>query len=255
MILKKMYNINMSQNKLIVSNWKMNLNLISAKKLINKLKKIKFTNKYIKNIVCPQFLLIPLVTELIKSSNISLGAQDCHFIENGSSTGDSSITLIKKYGCKYVIIGHSERRNYHHEDNNLVKKKLILANKYNISPILCIGESLEVRKSNSYLNFLNKQLEECIPENLKKIIIAYEPIWSIGTGETPTNEDIQEIHKYSSTFLNKKKNITNLTFLYGGSVNSKNSSDIIKGALVDGLLIGGASIQENEITKILNNQF
>ena len=98
-------------------------------------------------------------------------------------------------------------------------------------------------------------MEECIPENLKNIIIAYEPIWSIGTGKTPTNQDIQEIRKYSSNFLNKKKNISNLTFLYGGSVNSKNSSDIIKGTLVDGLLIGGASIQENEITKILNDQF
>ena len=245
----------MLQNKLIVSNWKMNLNLISAKKLINKLKKMNYTNKHIKNIVCPQFLLIPLIAELIKSSNISLGAQDCHFAENGSYTGDSSITLIKKFGCKYVIIGHSERRNYHHEDNNLVKKKLILANKYNISPILCIGESLEIRKGKSYLKFLKKQLEECIPENLKNIIIAYEPIWSIGTGKTPTNQDIQEIRKYSSNFLNKKKNISNLTFLYGGSVNSKNSSDIIKGTLVDGLLIGGASIQENEITKILNDQF
>ena len=114
----------MLKNKLIVSNWKMNLNLISAKKLINKLKKMNYTNKHIKNIVCPQFLLIPLIAELIKSSNISLGAQDCHFAENGSYTGDSSITLIKKFGCKYVIIGHSERRNYHHEDNNLVKKKI-----------------------------------------------------------------------------------------------------------------------------------
>ena len=113
----------MSQNTLIVSNWKMNLNLINSTKLISKLKILKIS-KNIKNIVCPQYLLIPHIRDLIKSSQIILGAQDCHFEEKGPFTGDSSILLIKDYGCKYVIIGHSERRQYHKEDNLDVKKKI-----------------------------------------------------------------------------------------------------------------------------------
>ena len=117
----------MAQNTLIVSNWKMNLNLIGAKKLISKLKGLKIS-KNTKNIVCPQYLLIPHVRELIKNSQIILGAQDCHFEEQGSFTGDSSISLIKEYGCKYVIIGHSERREYHNEENVDVKKKNLYCN-------------------------------------------------------------------------------------------------------------------------------
>ena len=113
----------MAQNTLIVSNWKMNLNLINSTKLISKLKILKIS-KNIKNIVCPQYLLIPHIRDLIKSSQIILGAQDCHFEEKGPFTGDSSILLIKEYGCKYVIIGHSERRQYHKEENSDVKKKI-----------------------------------------------------------------------------------------------------------------------------------
>ena len=127
-----MYNISMTQNTLIVSNWKMNLDLTNAKKLIYKLKKIRNIKKTTKNIICPQFLLIPTVSELIKNSNIILGAQDCHYNESGSFTGDSSISLIQKYRCKYVIIGHSERRINHCERDEIVKKKIILAKKFKI---------------------------------------------------------------------------------------------------------------------------
>ena len=123
----------MAQNTLIVSNWKMNLNLINAKKLISKLKSLKI-KKNIKNIVCPQYLLIPHVRDLIQSSQIILGAQDCHSEEKGSFTGDSSISLIKEYGCKYVIVGHSERREYHKEENFDIKKKINIAIRNNITP-------------------------------------------------------------------------------------------------------------------------
>ena len=140
----------MAQNTLIVSNWKMNLNLINAKKLISKLKSLKIS-KNIKNIVCPQYLLIPHVRDLIQSSQIILGAQDCHSEEKGSFTGDSSISLIKEYGCKYVIVGHSERREYHREENFDVKKKINIVIKNNITPIVCVGESFLLRQKKSYL--------------------------------------------------------------------------------------------------------
>ena len=244
----------MPKNTLIVSNWKMNLNLISTKKLISKLKSLK-TSKNIKNIVCPQYLLIPYVRDLIKSSQIILGAQDCHFEEEGSFTGDSSILLIKEYACKYVIIGHSERRESHKEENLLIKKKIKIAVKNNIIPIVCIGESFLMRQNNSYLEFIYKQLDECIPKKMGQLIIAYEPIWAIGTGLTPTINDIMEVKENCKKFLRTNKKIDDIKFLYGGSVNSQNFFEIRNKCKVDGALIGGASLLEHEITNILKGDF
>ena len=244
----------MAQNTLIVSNWKMNLNLICAQKLISKFKRLKIS-KNIKNIVCPQFLLIPHVRDLIKSSQIILGAQDCHSEEKGSFTGDSSILLIKEYGCKYVIIGHSERREHHKEKNSDIKKKISIAIKNNIIPIVCVGESLLLRKKKIYLKFICNQLEECIPKNLTKLIIAYEPIWAIGSGLTPTIDNIIEVKESCINFLKKNKKIRDVKFLYGGSVNSKNFFEIKDKCKVNGALIGGASLLEKEITKILKGDF
>ena len=244
----------MAQNTLIVSNWKMNLNLISAKRLIFKLKTLKIS-KNIKNIVCPQYLLIPHVRDLIKSSQILLGAQDCHFEEKGSFTGDSSIVLIKEFGCKYVIVGHSERREHHKEENLLIKNKINIATKNNVIPIVCIGESYLLRQRGSYLRFIYEQLDECIPKELKQLIIAYEPIWSIGSGLVPSIDDIIEIKEICMDFLKKNKKIDDIKFLYGGSVNSKNFFEIRDKCKVDGALIGGASLLEKEITNILKEDF
>tara|TARA_B100001559_G_C16472784_1_gene609810 strand:+ start:633 stop:1367 length:735 start_codon:yes stop_codon:yes gene_type:complete len=244
----------MPENTLIVSNWKMNLNIISTKKLISKLKSLK-TSKNIKNIVCPQYLLIPYVRDLIKSSQIILGAQDCHFEEKGSFTGDSSILLIKEYACKYVIIGHSERREYHKEENLDVKKKIKIAVKNNIIPIVCVGESFLMRQNKSYLKFIFKQLDECIPKKMGQLIIAYEPIWAIGTGLTPTINDITEVKENCKKFLRTNKKIYDIKFLYGGSVNSQNFFEIRNKCKVDGALIGGASLLEKEITNILKGDF
>ena len=244
----------MPENTLIVSNWKMNLNLISTKKLISKLKSLK-TSKNIKNIVCPQYLLIPYVRHLIKSSQIILGAQDCHSEEKGSFTGDSSILLIKEYACKYVIIGHSERREYHKEENLDVKKKIKIAVKNNIIPIVCVGESFLMRENKSYLKFIYKQLDECIPKKMQQLIIAYEPIWAIGTGLTPTINDITEVKENCKNFLRTNKKIDDIKFLYGGSVNSQNFFEIRDKCQVHGALIGGASLLEREITKILKGDF
>ena len=245
----------MTQNTLIVSNWKMNLDLTNAKKLIYKLKKIRNIKKTTKNIICPQFLLIPTVSELIKNSNIILGAQDCHYNESGSFTGDSSISLIQKYRCKYVIIGHSERRINHCEKDEIVKKKIILAKKFKISAIVCVGEPLEIRKKKNHISFILNQLDRCIPTNLDEIIIAYEPIWSIGSGKTPTLENILEINKLCVNFLKEKKKIKKISFLYGGSVNSKNLYEIINKSSLNGALIGGASLVEKEIVNILKTNF
>ena len=242
----------MAQNKLIVSNWKMNLDLSNSKKLINKL--IKSTPKkksYLKNIICPQFLLIPSISNLIKNTHLLLGAQNCHYERGGAFTGESSIELLKNFNCKYVILGHSERRLFSADSNFLVKKKIKIELSEKIKPIVCIGEPLDFRKNKKYLKFLEKQLNECIPE-CNEIIVAYEPIWSIGTGLVPKFEEIFEVQNYIKSFLKKKKSIKKISVLYGGSVSSNNIVNIVQESKVDGALIGGSSLVDKEILKIIS---
>ncbi len=244
----------MSENILIVSNWKMNLNLDNATKLLDNLKKIKLGSKpKVLNIVCPQFLLIPYVSNLLSSTDIILGGQDCHFEDFGSFTGDSSIQLLKYYKCEYVILGHSERRSQYGETNLMIKKKCEIARKNKIKPIVCVGESIKLRKKGKHIDFIINQLDECIEKNLENIIVAYEPIWSIGSGLIPSYDEILEVKTKSMNFLKERKGIKNVKILYGGSVNSENFNDIIQMSGVDGALIGSASINIKEITKIILN--
>ncbi|MAZ07249.1 MAG: triose-phosphate isomerase [Rickettsiales bacterium] len=243
----------MSQNKLIVSNWKMNLNIKNSMKIIKNMVSLNLPKlKNCKNIICPQFLLIPKISEIIKGRDIILGSQDCHYEEEGAFTGDSSIEMIKTYNCKYSIIGHSERRHYYNERNENIYKKASQIQKNKLIPIICIGESLDQRKKNNHLNVLSKQIIECIPKDLKDIVIAYEPIWSIGTGVTPSSDEILEVINFIKKFLKKNKFSNKFSILYGGSVNSSNIDSIISISKADGVLIGGASIDINEISKILS---
>ena len=242
----------MTQNKLIVSNWKMNLNISDSRKLINKL--VKSTQKIkssIKIIICPQFLLIPQVSNMIKNTQIILGSQDCHYEKSGAFTGETSIELLKSFKCKYVILGHSERREHNDESNLIISKKIKITHKFNLKPIICIGESIDLRKKGKYLSFLESQLNECVP-NVKEIIIAYEPIWSIGTGLIPSSQEILEVNSFVKKYLWKKKKIKKVSFLYGGSVSSKNIKNIIDNSDIDGALIGGSSLMEKEISKIIS---
>lgn len=243
----------MAQVKLIVSNWKMNLKLSNAKSLVVKLiKTMEKKKSYVKKIICPQFLLIPDIAKLIKNSKIFLGAQDCHYEEKGAFTGESSISLLKFFKCKYVVLGHSERRENNGDSNLIIAKKINTAIKFGLIPIVCIGESINLRKKKEYLDFLKIQLNECISTGINDIIIAYEPIWSIGTGLIPSCEEILEIKNFVKEHLTEKKNIKKVRFLYGGSVSSDNIKGIIEKSDVDGALIGGASLNVNEIKKIIN---
>ena len=220
----------MSQVKLIVSNWKMNLNISQARTLTNKLKKIKIKKNLIKNIICPQFILLPIISNIVKDSNILLGAQDCHYKKFGAYTGDTSIELIKEIGCKYIIIGHSERREYKGETNDIVREKAELVISEKLKPIICIGETLEERKKNKYKKILEEQLKICIPSNL---------------------DEIKEIKNFTCDFVSQSKKISKILFLYGGSVNSENIFEIFKLSDVNGALIGGSSLKFEEINKIL----
>ncbi|MEL0124880.1 MAG: triose-phosphate isomerase [Alphaproteobacteria bacterium] len=243
----------MSHNTLIVSNWKMNFNFIQAKDLVTKLKKIKNNKVKLTNVICPQFLLLPTLNEVLFESDIIIGAQDLHFDVNGAYTGDTSIELIKDYNCKYSIIGHSERRTLHNESNIIIKKKVKLCLDNSVIPILCVGESVEQRKKNTYKDFILKQLTECIQKiKCSELVIAYEPIWSIGTGIIPKVEDIIEISELIFSFLKKEK-IEKFQILYGGSVNSSNFKEINSIEKINGALIGGASLKIDEMEKILTS--
>ena len=243
----------MSHNTLIVSNWKMNFNFIQAKNLVTNLKKIKYNKVKLTNIICPQFLLLPTLNEALFKSDFILGAQDLHFDLNGPYTGDTSIELIKDYNCKYSIVGHSERRALHNESNIMIKKKVKLCLDNFIIPILCVGESIEQRKKNTYKDFILKQLTECIKKiECSQLVIAYEPIWSIGTGIIPKVDDIVEISELIFSFLKKEK-IDKFQILYGGSVSSSNFKEINSIDKINGALIGGASLKIDEMEKILTS--
>lgn len=187
------------------------------------------------------------INEIVLNARpIKLGGQDCHFEKSGSFTGDISASMLKKVGCNYVILGHSERRAGHFESDEIVSKKIRAAVSENLIPIICCGESQETRGRGEHLEFVRKQLL-AIPQdlNFEKLVIAYEPIWSIGTGAIPTLAQISEMMQFIKKTLNK-----DCFTLYGGSVTSQNSKEILCASGVDGLLIGKASLDAEEFTKI-----
>lgn len=209
-------------------------------------------------VLCPPFTALSEVSEVIAESNIQLGAQDMYWQEEGAFTGEVSGKMLKDAGCEFVIIGHSERRQYFAETNETVNKKLKAALKYGLTPIVCVGESLEERENG--LTF--KVLEEHIQNGLKqitadevlKIVIAYEPVWAIGTGKTATTAQAEEAQRYIRSLLVKMYNedIANaLRVQYGGSVKPENIAELIAQPDVDGALVGGASLKIESFAEII----
>lgn len=189
------------------------------------------------------------INEIVLNARpIKLGGQDCHFEQSGSFTGDVSADMLRKVGCQYVILGHSERREKHFESDEIIAKKIRAAVEKNLIPIICCGESKEVRDHGFHLDFVSKQVVSALPKdlNLKKIIVAYEPIWSIGTGLIPSAAQISEMMEFIKKTVGKT-----CSTLYGGSVNSQNSGEILSAPGVDGLLIGKASLDADEFVKIV----
>lgn len=184
---------------------------------------------------------------VLNARPIKLGAQDCHFEKSGSFTGDVSAMMLKEVGCQYVILGHSERRAYQFETDLVIAKKIKTAVAEKLIPIICVGENKETRDRGEHLEFVRKQLEVVLGAeiNFEKLVIAYEPVWSIGTGVIPTTEQIAEMMQLIKQTLARE-----CFTLYGGSVTSQNSAEILATAGVDGLLIGKASLDAKEFVKI-----
>ena len=240
--------------KLIVANWKMHKTFATAEEFMEKLQKLDIKSLNSSDLVIsPAFPFIDLIVKHCKNLSIKVASQDCSaFSSNeGAFTGDVSANMLKDLGCEYVILGHSERRKYHHETNDFIKKKLINAHNADLAAIICIGETLEQRQAGDYKQYLIDTLEACLPDSINNhnIIIAYEPIWAIGTGQTATIDQIAEIHQYLSEQMLSRFALTP-KIIYGGSVNLDNAQTILTIKYVDGLLIGGASLNPEILYQI-----
>ena len=243
-----------NNNMYFVANWKMFGNLSSVYSLnkVSKLSKNKLFNKF-RIIYCPPYTLINEFVKKTKKTKILVGAQDCHHINNvGPFTGSVSANQIKKLGAKYVILGHSEKRSSG-DTNQIVNKKIISALSENLKVILCIGETFGQKKKRLTKKVILKQLSDCLKnvKNLKNIIIAYEPIWSIGTGKILNYLELEGILTKIKSILKKKYKIKNSIVLYGGSVNPKNILYLKKVRGINGFLVGSASQNQNKFVDIL----
>ena len=210
-------------------------------------------------LVCPPFTNLVLVKEVVKNSKVMLGAQNCYYEKSGAYTGEISLDMLNSVGCDYVIIGHSERRTYFFETNELINKKAIAALNSNIKPIICIGETLDQRKNGETFDILTTQINNCLKNisvtQFEDVVIAYEPVWAIGTGISATVEQIEEAHKFiRALLLNLYPSKASKTIIqYGGSVSDKNADEILSIQDVNGALIGGASLKSQVFLSIINS--
>jgi triosephosphate isomerase (TIM) len=206
--------------------------------------------------VCPPFVYLWEISRLLKASSIALGAQSVCAEATGAFTGEVSAAMLKDVGCTYVIVGHSERRSIYKEDDALVARKFLAAQSQGMIPILCVGETLEERERGSTMQVVSRQLGAVLDlarvQSLKKAVVAYEPVWAIGTGKNATPEQAQEVHAHirSEVATRDAKIAAELRVLYGGSVKAGNARDIFAMPDVDGGLIGGASLKADEFLKI-----
>ena len=245
------------RKKIIAGNWKMNKTPEEAQKLVEVLKALVNTDK-VDVVFCPPFVCLPGVIEAVKGTHIAVGAQNIHFEESGAYTGEVSAEMLKNLGVKYVILGHSERREYFHETDEIVNKKVLKALEHDLIPIICVGESLKQREQGITIDLVRLQTKialKDVPANkAKELVIAYEPIWAIGTGKTATAEQAEEVCKairevvaeiYDQTVADA------IRIQYGGSVNAGNAKELFEMPNIDGGLVGGASLKI-DFSKIVN---
>lgn len=241
----------MQRQKIIAANWKMNGNLALVNTITNELNCINFT-KNVNVVICPSFVYLGALSAKIANNNIKLGAQNFSEHKSGAFTGEISADMLNEISASYVIIGHSERRNVFGETNNQIAKKVKVALANNLTPILCIGESEAERVEERTDAVLSQQLQPVIDEigieSFKDVVIAYEPVWAIGTGKTASPEMAQETHQFIRQFLAKSNAeiAEGVSLLYGGSVNAANSEELFAQVDIDGGLIGGASLKVDE---------
>lgn len=251
------------RQKIVAGNWKMNKTLEDAKTLASEVMGMVADEVQgnVKVIFCTPFpYLLPIKNLLGNNSRISVGAQNCSEHEWGAYTGETSAPMLQSMGIPYVILGHSERRQYFKEDGKLLAKKIDVALKHGLTPIFCCGEPLEVREKGEHEKLVQQQVAESLfhldTAAIQKIVIAYEPVWAIGTGKTATSQQAQEMHAVIRKQLASKYNQSvaeAILILYGGSVNAANAKELFACRDVDGGLVGGASLKSREFTEIIKS--
>jgi triosephosphate isomerase len=244
---------------IVGGNWKMNTTLQEAVSLTGLLKDNLKVSQQEGVVLCPPFVYLSAVKDILRGSEIRLGAQDVYFQPKGAFTGEISVGMLKDIGCDYVIIGHSERRQIFKEDNDMVNKKLKSSLQGGVSCIFCVGETLEQRQENLTEKTIRQQIEAGLDEvpsdRYNQIVIAYEPVWAIGTGKNATPEQAQEVHSFIRKLLTHLSNeivAREMTIIYGGSVTADNIQSLMEGNDINGALVGGASLSADSFTKIVN---
>ena len=245
---------------IIVGNWKLNK---TSQEAVSLIKSLRVQLDHVTDVdiaVCPVFTALSAAKSVLQGSSIGLGAQDLYWDDEGAFTGEVSAPLLKAEGVQYVIIGHSERRQFFAETNEIVNKKIRAALKHGLTPIVCVGESLSEREANKTFHVNEEQIRKSLSgfklEELAKLVIAYEPVWAIGTGKTATSAQAQEVHQFIRGLLAEISNdkiAKSVRIQYGGSVKPENTTELMSQADIDGALVGGASLKSECFIQIVTN--
>ena len=247
----------MNRKQIVAGNWKMNKTAAEARELVNAMSAELRALENVEKVLCPPFTSLALLSEMLADSGIGVGAQDMHWEDKGAFTGELSPSMIREF-CDYVIIGHSERRAYFGETDETVNKKLRAALNNDITPIVCVGETLDEYESGRTEEVVHRQIAlgfaDIDSANASRIIVAYEPVWAIGTGKASSAENANNVHKQfirpALTELFGEENAQAIRIQYGGSVNAANASEFFSQSDIDGALVGGASLKAEEFIAI-----
>ena len=245
----------MTRRKIVAGNWKMNGSSESVVELVKGLK----SNDAVDVVVAPTFVYLPVISDALKGSEIKLAAQTVSEFASGAYTGEVSLAMLKDFSVSHVILGHSERRSLFLETDAQVAKKVLATLDAGLTPILCVGETLEQREAGTTLDVCNAQVDVVLElvgvEMFDKIVVAYEPVWAIGTGKSATSEQAQEVHKgIRDNIAEKSLEIAQkVAILYGGSVKASNSAELFAQPDIDGALVGGASLDAKEFNSIIES--
>lgn len=248
------------RKKIVAGNWKMNLayneGISLFSEIVNMVRDEKHGDQAV--VICAPYIHLNSLAQLAAGAGVAIGAQNCHQKESGAYTGEISAKMISSTGASHVLVGHSERRQYFAETDTLLAEKTVIALANNLTPIFCIGETLDERNNGSYYQVLETQLTDGLfnlsVEDFRRVVIAYEPVWAIGTGLTATPEQAQDIHAFIRAKIDAKYGMSvadDTTILYGGSCNPKNAAELFAQKDIDGGLIGGASLKSRDFTDIV----
>ena len=245
------------REQIVAGNWKLNGTLAETRTLIGEILAGYSRSDRATVVVCPPFTALETAHNLLQGKHISLGAQDLSEHDKGAYTGEISAEMLLTVGAAYVILGHSERRQYHHETDDKVNRKVKVALSAKLTPIICVGETLKEREAGQTEAVVGRQLQGCVsglsPEQLRQVVIAYEPVWAIGTGKTATPHQAQLVHAYIRSLIANidAEAAADLPILYGGSVKPDNAVDLMSEADIDGALVGGASLKAKDFIAII----